>query len=126
MPKFSRTSLQRLLTCDKRLQQLMQAVIKEQDIVVICGHRGEQEQNEAYEKGTSQLSYPYSKHNSDPSRAVDIAPYHADEPHIHWENVGEFIELSKIIKLIAKNLGINIIWGGDWKMKDYPHYEIKE
>ena len=31
------------------------------------------------------------------------------------------------IKSVAKKLGINIEWGGDWKsFKDYPHFELKK
>lgn len=28
------------------------------------------------------------------------------------------------IKIVAKKLGINISWGGDWKFIDLPHYEL--
>jgi peptidoglycan L-alanyl-D-glutamate endopeptidase CwlK len=36
-----------------------------------------------------------------------------DTRHRHWKRVGE----------IGKSLGLT--WGGDWKMKDYPHFEMK-
>ena len=29
------------------------------------------------------------------------------------------------IKKTAQKLGVKIEWGGDWKMKDYPHFELK-
>ena len=29
------------------------------------------------------------------------------------------------IKATAQKLSIKIEWGGDWKMKDYPHFELK-
>lgn len=28
------------------------------------------------------------------------------------------------IKATAKTLGIAIVWGGDWKMRDGPHFEL--
>lgn len=33
--------------------------------------------------------------------------------------------VSAHIKECAKRLGIAIGWGGDWKTKDYPHFELK-
>ena len=29
------------------------------------------------------------------------------------------------IKATAQKLGMRIKWGGDWKMKDYPHFELE-
>ena len=53
--------------------------------------------------------------------AVDIAPY-----PINWGDIKRFITLSEHIKKVAKELNINIAYGGDWKtFKDYPHYELK-
>lgn len=34
--------------------------------------------------------------------------------------------IAKHIKKKAEELGISIGWGGDWKMKDYPHFELKK
>ncbi len=63
-----------------------------------------------------------SKHNHTPSLAIDIAPYPID-----WNDIGRFTQLSKIVLDIAKNINIEITWGGHFKtLKDYPHYEIKE
>jgi hypothetical protein len=45
------------------------------DFKILCGHREEKEQNEAFNKGNSKLKWPQSKHNSLPSLAVDIAPF---------------------------------------------------
>lgn len=120
MPKFSERSLQQLNTCCQELQDICNEAIKEMDFTVICGHRSEKEQNEAFERGASKLKYPNSKHNSNPSIAVDIAPY-----PIKWTDKKRFIELSKIMKRIAKEKNIELVWGGDWKFVDMPHYEVK-
>jgi peptidoglycan LD-endopeptidase CwlK len=121
MPKFSERSLQQLNTCCHELQDICNEAIKEMDFTVICGHRGEKEQNEAFERGASKLKYPNSKHNTNPSIAVDIAPY-----PIKWTDKKRFIELSKIMKRIAKEKNIELVWGGDWKMQDLVHFEIKK
>ncbi len=123
MPQFSNKSLERLATCDQRLQDLMHEVIKETDITILCGHRGEEEQEAAFNTGKSKLHYPYSKHNSFPSMAVDIAPYPID-----WNDLESFRKLSVIVKEKAEELGINIEWGGECfgKFVDMPHYQIKE
>jgi len=45
------------------------------DVTIVCGYRGEEEQNKAYTEKKSGLKFPQSKHNHAPSSAVDIAPY---------------------------------------------------
>jgi peptidoglycan L-alanyl-D-glutamate endopeptidase CwlK len=120
MPKFSIKSMQKLSTCDNRLQVLFYEVIKEFDCTILCGHRGEAEQNAAYASGNSKLKYPKSKHNSLPSMAVDVAPYPID-----WLDLKRFKELSEVVKKKAAELNIGIVWGGDWKkFPDAPHYEL--
>ena len=123
MFKYSKTSLKRLLTCHKDLQVLLSEALKNSpfDISILCGYRSKKEQNDAYNTGNSQLKYPHSKHNSNPSIAVDIAPYPID-----WDDINRFVILSEHIKKTADDLGINVQWGGDWKnFKDYPHWELK-
>ena len=120
MPVFSQRSKDKLAECHEDLQTLMNAVIVETDIIILCGHRGEQEQNEAYRTGKSKLMWPNGKHNKLPALAVDVAPYPID-----WNNIERFKELAVIIKRIAGELGINVKWGGDWQsFKDYPHWEL--
>ena len=90
------------------------------DFSVICGHRGEKDQNKAVEQGYSKIKYPKSKHNTFPSRAVDIAPY----PSL-YKNEKKFHELAGVIKSEAIRQNIHIIWGGDWNnFIDLPHYEL--
>ena len=121
MPHFSKTSLDRLSTCHKDLQRLMHEVIKVTDITILCGHRTKEEQEKAYKAGNSKLRYPASKHNKIPSLAVDCAPF-----PVSWEDIDSFKALAVIVKQKAKELGIEVEHGGDWKMRDYPHWQIKE
>lgn len=130
MPKFSKISRQRLDQCDPRLVQICEAAIKRMDFAVLCGHRGQKEQDEAFKKGHSKLKWPASKHNKVPSLAVDLAPHPID-----WNDIGRFIHLSEIVLDEAKKAGIKIRWGADWnrngkwqdeRFRDWPHYEIDE
>ena len=135
MPKFSEKSLSRLEQADERLQRICHEAIKEIDFVVSYSYRTSQEQFELYKKGRRLESGKWVKvgktvtdkdgkinrsyHNYLPSYAVDLVPYPVD-----WKDINRFIELSKVIKRIAAKLEIEIEWGGDWKMKDMPHYQI--
>ena len=129
MPKFSKRSLDNLATADIRLQNLFNEVIKFYDCTVICGHRGKEDQDKAYREKKSKLKFPQSKHNSLPSKAVDVVPYPID-----WNDIKRFHDFGKYVLKIAKAMDINIRWGGDWDMDgetkdekfiDLPHFEIK-
>lgn len=120
MSVFSKRSQEKLITCDKRLQDLFNAVLQEFDCTIVCGHRGKEAQDAAVKAGTSKTPYPKSKHNYIPSLAVDVVPYPID-----WDNIERFKELNKVVIQKAKVMGINVEWGGEWKMRDYPHYQLK-
>lgn len=122
MPKFSQTSQSRLAGCDPRLQELFQDVIQHQDCAILVGHRCEEDQNAACINGKSELVWPNSKHNTQPSLAVDAAPYPID-----WDNIESFKLFGMFVKLRAKVLGIPIRWGGDFRsFKDYDHFELED
>jgi len=130
MNKFSKRSLGKLSTCDKRLQDICNEVLEVMDVTILEGHRDESAQNECVSKGTSSLKWPKSKHNQLPSSAVDIAPY-----PISWSDKGSFYILAGLMFGIAHTKGINLRWGGDWdkdwqrsdqSFHDLPHFEIVE
>ena len=132
MPKFGRTSRTNLQQCHPDLQRLFEEVVKHFDCSVICGHRGEAEQNEAYHAGRSGLKFPQSKHNKTPSMAADVAPYYSGEG-IPWEDRERFILFAGYVLGVAEQMGLKVVWGGDWdsdrKMKDHtffdgPHFEL--
>lgn len=128
MPTFSKSSKERLATCHPDLQAVCNELIKQYDFSVLCGRRGEKEQNEAYKKGTSNVRFPNSAHNKTPSLAVDIAPYPID-----WNNISRFKELITRFDAVAEvlrgqgKISSRFIYGGFWPtLKDWPHIEIKE
>lgn len=120
--QFSPKSLERLQSCDSRLQILFQDVIQYQDCSILVGHRCEADQNAACSSGKSELIWPNSKHNSQPSLAVDAGP-----SPINWGNIEAFKLFGAFVKLRAKALSIPIRWGGDFhSFKDYDHFELVE
>lgn len=127
MPKFSKSSDDKLNTCHPLLQTLFREVVKTYDCTIICGHRGEKEQNEAFEKGYSKLKFPKSKHNAMPSRAVDVMAY-----PIRWEDKSRHLHFAGYVHAVADKLGIKIRWGGNFDgdknldngFQDRPHFEL--
>lgn len=125
--KFGAKSLERLATCHADLQRLMHELIKELDVTILCGHRNEKEQRAAFIAGNSKLLYPNSKHNSSPSRAVDVAPYKKGVPGgVDWKDLPAFEDMCKRIERLASELKIKIRLGRDFSFKDYPHIELSD
>jgi peptidoglycan LD-endopeptidase CwlK len=136
MPKFGKLSLDRLATCDERIQKVMNEAIKHYDFTVLYGYRTPAEQFELFKQGRTLTNGVWkvtgktvtqldgktkmSNHNSNPSKAIDIAPFPID-----WNNIQRFLDMAKVVKEAAKTVGVEITYGGDWKMKDYPHFEVK-
>ena len=54
--------------------------------------------------------------------AVDLYPLTDDRKLINWSG---FDRLAKVMKEAARELGVTIYWGGDWKIfVDKPHWEL--
>ena len=120
MPGFSALSAERLATAHPDLQRLFNDVIQSQDCSILVGYRGEADQNLVCAAGKSNAPWPTSKHNCQPSHAVDAAPYPVD-----WADINRFREFGSFVKGRAAELGIAIRWGGDFTtLKDYDHFEL--
>lgn len=124
-------SLKKLNECDERLVRICLAVDQVYPIQVICGARGEKEQNEAFEKKASQKKFPESKHNINPekgrlkSHAVDIVPDPDKNPKtLDWKDLREFAIMCEVVAQKADELGIKIRMGKDFKFRDFPHFEL--
>lgn len=112
--------ISRLGTVHADLRRLFIAVSQEAAISILCGHRTQQEQNTAFHTGHSRLQWPYSRHNSFPSEAVDVAANPID-----WTNLHQFQELADLVKAKALALGIPVEWGGDWPhFADLAHWQL--
>ena len=130
MASFGRRSRSNLATCDQRLQDLFNEVVKYYDCSVTCGHRPEEDQMAAFTEGRSKVEWPNSLHNTLPSKAVDVSPY-----PINWEDMERFYMFVGIVRGIAAKMGIKIRCGADWdgdltvkdqNFHDLPHFELEE
>lgn len=127
MPKYGKTSRDRLNSCNTRIQKIMNEVISRlpwfdpatritiYDCGIIEGHRGEARQNYLESTGQSEVTWPNSRHNAFPSNAVDALPYHADlRGKYAWGNWDEHEVFSRLVLSVAEELGYKLRWGGDW------------
>lgn len=131
MATFGDRSKRILRTVDPRLVAVLSQVIKIYDFSVLCGFRSEATQEELFAQGRTKVHFPDSKHNSSPSKAVDIAPYPID-----WNDSKRFIYLAGLMVGTAHKQGLTLRWGGNWDMDDViiddqnfddlPHFEIWE
>ena len=118
--KLGATSLARLKGVHPDLVKVVHEAIKRSpiDFTVLEGLRTKERQKQLVAKGASKTmnSYHLTGH------AVDIAPLVNGQVTWDWKY---YHQLSPIIKQVAKELGVNITWGGDWKtFKDGPHWQI--
>lgn len=131
MPKypFSRNSADKLATCHLELQDVFNEVANICDCTILVGHRGREAQQEAFRTKLSQIDWPNSYHNSEPSHGVDVAPYPID-----WADTKRFYHFAGIARGVAARMGIEIWWGGDWdgdmdlndqKFMDLVHFELR-
>lgn len=128
MYNFSQRSLNNLKNVDERLVRICNELIKRVDYTVIEGFRTPERQKELYDKGFSKIDgiSKKGKHNYSPSLAIDIIPYKRGHNPFDGSKESDimFDNLAKEFKQVAKELGINITWGGDWKFIDKPHFQI--
>jgi peptidoglycan L-alanyl-D-glutamate endopeptidase CwlK len=131
MPIFGKTSAAKLATCHPDLQRLFNEVVKHVDCTIICGHRGQADQDAAVATGNSKVKWPHGKHNSLPSLAVDVMPY-----PVNWSDSKANLEhlnyFAGIVRGVAFMLNIPVRWGHDWNkdgkpdtsgLCDRPHWE---
>ena len=130
MPKFGKRSRERLATCDERLQEVFNEVIKFVDCSVLEGHRSQERQDQLYIEGKTKVKYPNGRHNSKPSNAVDVTPYPVDWADREWQTL-----FAGFVLGVARAKGIKLRWGGDWDMDfqvmdnrfdDFPHFEVRD
>jgi peptidoglycan L-alanyl-D-glutamate endopeptidase CwlK len=98
------------------------------DFSVLEGHRDAERQADLFHRGLSKLQWPNSKHNREPSEAIDIAPWPID-----WRDTQRFYHLAGIVRTIAGEHEITLRWGGDWdsdfdlrdqNFMDLAHFEL--
>lgn len=111
MPEFGSRSRAKLEHVHPALVEVLEDAIEVIDFSVICGHRGEDEQNEYFATGRSKKRFPESRHNETPSMAVDIAPWNGG---IDWYDHLAFARVFGVIEACAHRRAALLRWGGDW------------
>jgi len=88
------------------------------DFKVLEGVRSVARQRELVKKGASQTMKSRHIHGF----AVDIAPFVAGQIRWDWPL---YFQLAATVKQAAKDVGVPVEWGGDWKtFKDGPHWQL--
>ena len=141
MNKWGKQSKAVLSTLHPAWKIILDLALKQIDITLVCGLRGQAEQDLAFREGKSKLRFPASRHNrtSDPywalssrdrlSDAVDLVPagkgYKAGRE--------ELSAMAAVIFDAAARCGVTLRWGGDfnrdgdkttWDAWDLYHFEI--
>lgn len=141
MAIFSVRSERALLMVHPRLQQVCREAIKRIEFAVVCGYRSRDSQFNLFKQGREErggrwvivdrskvVTYLYgrtkmSKHNAWPARAVDLVPCGRNGKPT-WDDTPAFERLAGIMLDEARVFGLPLTWGGSWKMRDLPHFEI--
>ena len=143
MYEFGEKSKSKLATCHEDIQVIMNEVIKVYDVSVIEGHRSQETQMKYFREGKSKLDgvNKKSKHQSYPSKAVDIMPYKKGTNAFSGNELDtrRFYFMMGIVKATAERLlaegrithkvRFGIDWDGDDVFRDQsfhdaPHFEI--
>lgn len=128
---FGKSSLEKRDTLHPKLQRVVDEVIKYYNFSIIEGVRTKERQAELFAQGKSKTLD--SKHLADPngkSRAMDLCPFPID-----WSDRERFILFAGYVLGTAQQLGIVLVWGGDWNRDFYtkdtgffdePHFQLAD
>lgn len=93
------------------------------DFGITSGKRTAEEQNALFKQGASQLDGYSKKSRHQSGCAVDFVVYD-ENGKVTW-GFSYYEQVSWAFKQAADELGIPIVWGGDWvSFKDGPHIEL--
>lgn len=134
MYQLGKRSREKLEGVHPALQEVVELAISRsnQDFSVIWGVRTAEQQNELYQKGrtsggrivTHMDGYKRKSNHQVKSdgfgHAVDLVPWPID-----WEDWGKFEEINEAMQEAADHLGVTVVWGGLWEMRDGAHWQIE-
>ena len=117
---LSQKSLRRLEGVNPDLVKVIKLAIQITpiDFIVVEGLRTKERQAYLVEKGASKTMN--SRHLT--GDAVDIAPIVDNKVSWDWKH---YYPLAEAIKQAAKEVKVEVEWGGDWKsFRDGPHWQL--
>lgn len=145
MNKFSSRSYKNLKDIHPDLVTVMVVAIQDSpyDFTITQGLRSTQEQKELFARGRTKsgqiITYADGEKNKSNHQAkadgygyaVDLYPYYSGSVQTGEKGEGPEVRkrlkaIAEHIKKVAKELKISVEWGGDWKMCDDPHFELKK
>jgi putative secretion activating protein len=145
---LSEASIEKMKGVHPKLIELMKKAIGDSpyDFKIVQGLRTAEYQNSLYQQGRTKPGKivtkldGYNRKSNHQAKsdgyghAVDIAvcgQYDQNGNYVKCTTDAEMfdnkklVEISKHIKAVAKDMGLEIVWGGDWKtLYDTPHYEL--
>nr|DAK15456.1 MAG TPA: L alanyl D glutamate peptidase endolysin [Caudoviricetes sp.] len=145
---LSEASIEKMKGVHPKLIELMKKAISNSpyDFKIVQGLRTAEYQNSLYQQGRTKPGKivtkldGYNKKSNHQAKAdgyghaVDIAvcgQYDQNGNYVKYTTDAEMfdnkklVEISRHVKAVAKEMGMEIVWGGDWKtLYDTPHYEL--
>ena len=118
--KLGQRSLRRLRGVHPDLVAVVKRAIEitDTDFTVLEGLRSEERQARLVAAGASRTMR--SRHLT--GHAVDLAAYVDGRVSWDWPL---YYRIAKAVKKAARELGVDIDWGGDWKsFRDGPHWQL--
>ena len=123
---FSQRSIKAMIGVHPDLVKVAYRALElcDSDFTVIEGVRTLEKQREYFANGASKTMKSYHLlHEDGFGHALDIYPYYDGSVQCEAP-YAKFKEISVAMKSAAKELGVTITWGGDWKsFQDTPHYQ---
>ena len=143
---FSEQSLNMFKNVHPNLVKIMKVAIENSpfDFRITAGARTAEEQNKLYQQGRTTKGPVVTKADGYKNKsnhqiksdgyghAVDIFICGKYDENGNYQKFNteqgyddkKIREVANHIKTVAKNLGLSIEWGGDWKFYDSPHFQV--